>query len=91
MFKCPDTYHASGLIGCGKEFDGQTDNEGWLDCPHCGLAFKPMADRASQRTSEGRHRYNAQAVQKAIESSNRSGRKISSKEARAIHSLLKGR
>jgi len=35
--------------------------------------------------------YNAAAVQKAIEASNRAGRKISAKEARLIHALLKGR
>ena len=36
-------------------------------------------------------RYNAAAVNDAIRSSNRSGRKISGKEARAIHAILKGR
>lgn len=36
-------------------------------------------------------RYSETAVNKAIASSNRSGRKISGKEAKAIHSLLKGR
>jgi hypothetical protein len=36
-------------------------------------------------------RYSEAAVNKAIASSNRSGRKISGKEAKAIHSLLRGR
>jgi hypothetical protein len=36
-------------------------------------------------------RYSAEAVDKAIASSNRSGRRIGRQEARAIHSLLKGR
>jgi len=36
-------------------------------------------------------RYSEVAVNKAISSSNRSGRKISGKEAKAIHALLKGR
>lgn len=36
-------------------------------------------------------KYNAEAVNKAIEASNRAGRKIGGKEARLIHSLLKGR
>ncbi|MDE2107537.1 MAG: hypothetical protein KGL39_60650 [Patescibacteria group bacterium] len=36
-------------------------------------------------------RYNQTAVNKAIEASNRAGRKIGGKEARMIHSLLKGR
>lgn len=35
--------------------------------------------------------YNAEAVQKAIEASNRRGPKISKKEAKLIHALLKGR
>lgn len=35
--------------------------------------------------------YNAQAVNKAIASSNRAGRKISAKGASLIHRLLKGR
>jgi len=35
--------------------------------------------------------YSEEAVNKSIASSNRSGRKISGKEAKAIHSLLKGR
>ena len=37
------------------------------------------------------HRYSAEAVNKAIASSNRAGRKIGGKEARLIHALLKGR
>lgn len=38
-----------------------------------------------------RHDYNPEAVQKAIEASNRAGRKIGRKEAKLIHALLKGR
>jgi hypothetical protein len=36
-------------------------------------------------------RYNAAAVQAAIDSSNRAERRIKGKEARLIHALLKGR
>jgi hypothetical protein len=39
----------------------------------------------------GRHGYNPDAVNKAIASSNRAGRRIGGKEASAIHRLLKGR
>jgi len=39
----------------------------------------------------GRHGYSPDAVNKAIASSNRSGRRIGGKEASAIHRLLKGR
>lgn len=42
-------------------------------------------------TMLGEAEYNKDAVNKSIESSNRSGRKIGKKEAKAIHSLLKGR
>jgi len=35
--------------------------------------------------------YSKEAVQKSIESSNRSGNKISKKESKLIHALLKGR
>ena len=45
--------------------------------------------KAAERTSEPK--YNADAVDKAIASSNRSGRKIGAGEGKAIHSLLKGR
>lgn len=48
-------------------------------------------DVASTRESNGRHGYNAAAVNNAIASSNRSGRRIGGKEASAIHRLLKGR
>ena len=37
------------------------------------------------------HQYNASAVNDAIASSNRAGRRISGKEGRMIHALLKGR
>lgn len=40
---------------------------------------------------EGRHGYSAEAVNKAIASSNRFGRRIGRAEAIAIHRLLKGR
>jgi hypothetical protein len=36
-------------------------------------------------------KYDAVAVQKAIEASNRAGRRIGAKESRLIHALLKGR
>lgn len=36
------------------------------------------------------NRYNADAVNNAIASSNRAGRRIGGKEARMIHALLKG-
>lgn len=38
-----------------------------------------------------RHGYNREAVDAAIASSNRAGRKIRGREAKMIHALLKGR
>lgn len=46
---------------------------------------------ATERASEGRHGYNRDAVNNAIASSNRAGRRIGGKEANAIHRLLRGR
>lgn len=60
------------------------DKANALPNPFLGVNLPP-------RKPTSRHGYNPVAVQKAIESSNRAGRKISGKEARAIHSLLKGR
>jgi len=37
------------------------------------------------------NRYNETAVNRAIASSNRAGRRISKREAKLIHALLKGR
>ena len=42
-------------------------------------------------TPQGEHRYHPESVNKAIASSNRAGRRISGKEGRMIHALLKGR
>lgn len=47
--------------------------------------------RAEIAAIEGRHGYSADAVSKAIQASNRAGRTIGTKEARAIHRLLRGR
>ncbi len=43
------------------------------------------------QSTAGRHGYNATAVNNAIASSNRAGRKIGGREAKMIHALLKGR
>lgn len=46
---CPATHnpadpaHDTRLTGCGRTFADPGDAEGWVDCPHCGLAFKPSA------------------------------------------------
>jgi hypothetical protein len=48
----------------------------------------PNLDAVARRN---RHGYNAEAVNEAITSSNRHGRHIGPKEAKAIHALLKGR
>lgn len=50
-----------------------------------------VAGIASQHGIPTGHLYNRDAVNNAIASSNRAGRKIGGKEAKAIHALLKGR
>ena len=49
------------------------------------------SNSSDMRRKPAESNYSEQAVNKSIASSNRSGRKISGKEAKAIHSLLKGR
>jgi hypothetical protein len=49
------------------------------------------SNSSNMRRKPAESNYSEQAVNKSIASSNRSGRKISGKEAKAIHSLLKGR
>jgi hypothetical protein len=49
------------------------------------------ASKAGYNQYGSRHGYNPDAVNKAIASSNRSGRRIGAGEASAIHRLLKGR
>ena len=58
--------------------------------------YNPMANTMAERRSSynehgSRHGYSPDAVNKAIASSNRSGRRIGGREASAIHRLLKGR
>lgn len=47
--------------------------------------------KTAQVETHPAHGYNAGAVNDAIASSNRAGRRIGGKEGRAIHALLKGR
>lgn len=51
-FRCPDYSNGSDLIGCGGVFDDELDWEGWADCPHCGLAFKPNENDVAARVSK---------------------------------------
>ena len=58
------------------------------------VTYHPPAShvRATQKPETiGRHQYNPEAVNAAIASSNRHGRKIGGKEASAIHRLMMGR
>ncbi len=53
---------------------------------------KPLTDKQLAAYGAGFNAgYCAIAVEQAIQASNRAGRRIGAKEARAIHSLLKGR
>jgi hypothetical protein len=59
-----------------------------------GFAKQPSVNGLGvlrEASDSGRREYNEGAVNKAIAASNRAGRKISGREAKAIHALLKGR
>ena len=37
---CPSSpRHDGDIVGCGKTFTQQPDEEGIFDCPHCGIFF----------------------------------------------------
>jgi hypothetical protein len=39
---CPDTARGpDDVVGCGKNFTASLDSEGLVDCPHCGMFFRP--------------------------------------------------
>jgi hypothetical protein len=64
---------------------------GASDAPSDVLASGPKSAPAPVHDSMGRHGYSPEAVNNAIASSNRHGRRIGGKEAKMIHALLKGR
>lgn len=48
-YQCPDTAIdvAPGetlILGCGHLFSSKTDDEGLVDCPHCGIWFNPVKE-----------------------------------------------
>lgn len=42
-YRCPtDEYRTvDNVIGCGHEFTATPDEEGYVDCPECGMWFEP--------------------------------------------------
>lgn len=38
---CPTTPMDSDIVGCGRTFDATPDDEGMVDCPNCGMWFRP--------------------------------------------------
>jgi hypothetical protein len=60
-------------------------------CLQAGQSSHLERKRADIARIEGRHGYCAEAVQQAIEASNRAGRRIGKREQTLIHRLLKGR
>jgi len=69
-----------------KNSKGYTPSAGTL-----GLAAARRAQMSHSKKTEMDEAYSKDAVDKAIASSNRSGKKIGGKEAKRIHALLKGR
>lgn len=52
------------IIGCGAAFTGEFDDDGIVDCPHCGIWFTPAIERTGARASGdamGKPSLNAQA------------------------------
>lgn len=42
LFHCPDkARHENDVVGCGAVFEAEPDDEGTVDCPHCGIWFMP--------------------------------------------------
>jgi hypothetical protein len=71
---------------CAQRVKGEDGKPEWAaDREHIERKRREIA------AIEGRHGYCAEAVNKAIAASNRHGRRISPREASAIHRLLKGR
>jgi hypothetical protein len=65
-----------------------------MHCTQCGSLLSAVTwacVRGQYCKPANRQGYSATAVDKAIQASNRSGRHISAREAKAIHALLKGR
>lgn len=49
---CPPAQrHLDDVAGCGNAFEQEPDREGWVDCPHCGLAFN-AAQAIAEATGE---------------------------------------
>lgn len=54
--RCPTVRRSpEDIIGCGHEFNAEPDEEGFVDCPHCGLFFK--ADPREQALAFLRERF----------------------------------
>ena len=84
-----------GMDPPGEE-DSDIDNDGDTDDSDEYLdnrrkAIKKAMKEAFENLDEAKPEYNKDSVDKAIASSSRSGKKVSKKEASAIHRLLKGR
>jgi hypothetical protein len=54
---CPDTVvlatDGEPIMGCGHEWYGEPDDEGWFDCPSCGLMFSPAHPENARPDAEG--------------------------------------
>lgn len=46
--RCPDNERwPDDIIGCGRVIDDPTpDDEGIVDCPHCGIWFTPEEEES---------------------------------------------
>jgi hypothetical protein len=84
--------YAKFVMGGGKKRGGKVHDKGCA-CKACGgrMGRASGGDVDDSPPDAMAGRYNEDAVNKSIASSNRSGKKIGKKESALIHSLLKGR
>jgi hypothetical protein len=82
---------ASSVLGYRNQGGKQLQQTSNADAAQALMSGLKSTQAPVHPAMEGRHGYNAEAVQNSINSSNRSGRRIGGKEANAIHRLLRGR
>lgn len=54
QYTCPDNKrHDDDIVGCGSTFETDPDDEGLINCPHCGLWFTPPCDTCENSPHPG--------------------------------------
>lgn len=45
MVQCPTSTETSDIVGCGRLVPDERDDEGFVDCPRCGICFDPEREK----------------------------------------------